>query len=602
MRNSPSGQEPPKVHLRRIIRLFRPYRGRLMMVAALIAAATFIALTVPLMVRELFDVALPQGRTGLLSALSLGMSLAAITGSAISVLESYISTSVGQRVMHDLRTDIYTHLQKQPLEFFTKTRTGEVQSRIANDIGAMQATVTSTVSSLVSSATTVIASVIALFIMDWRLALVSISVLPLFVLISRRVGEMRRRFTRRRQRQMASMSSMVEERLSVSGVLLSHTMGRSQELSAAFAVESKELSDLHIQSNMAGRWRQSVIQTIMALMPVVIYWSSGMTAANGHAAISLGTLIAYVSLQQGLFNPTLSLLGIGVALQGSIALFERIFEYLDLPIAITEPDVPVALPQVQGHVRFESVDFAYADADTTLSGINIDVPAGHSLAVVGETGAGKTTIGYLIARLYDVTAGRITLDGVDLRDLSFDTLTRSIGVVAQETYLFHASIADNLRFAKPDATDQELVDAAKAAQIHHLIEAQPAGYQTIVGERGLRMSGGERQRIAIARTLLRNPPVLVLDEATSALDNQTERSVQRALDTLSAGRTVITIAHRLSTTQHADEIIVLVQGQIAERGTHKQLLEANGTYAGMFSRGTHDDGHPHTTREAPQHA
>ncbi|MGW6880459.1 ABC transporter ATP-binding protein [Streptomyces goshikiensis] len=594
-------EEPTRAPVRRIVRLFRPYRGRLLIVVALIAGASVIALTVPLMVRELFDTALPQGRTGLLSALALGMSLASITGSAISVLESYISTSVGQRVMHDLRSQVYSHLQELPLAFFTRTRTGEVQSRIANDIGAMQATVTSTVSSLVSSLTTVIASAIALLIMDWRLAVLSFSVLPLFILISRRVGELRRIFVRRRQRQMASMSSMVEERLSVSGILLSRTMGRSKELSADFIAESQALCDLQVQSSMAGRWRQSVIQMIMSLMPVLIYWSSGMTAARGHAAISLGTLIAFVSLQQGLFGPTLSLLGVGVALQGSMALFERVFEYLDLPKTITEPEVPVQLADVQGNIRFEAVDFSYGDVPT-LSGIDITVPAGGSLAVVGETGAGKTTIGYLVARLYDVTGGRITLDGVDLRELGSHTLTSSIGVVSQETYLFHASIADNLRFAKPEATDQELVDAAKAAQIHHLIEGLPDSYDTVVGQRGLRMSGGERQRIAIARTLLRNPPVLVLDEATSALDSQTERSVQRALDTLAAGRTVITIAHRLSTTRDADEIVVLEGGRIAERGSHDDLLLRGGTYASMFLRGSRTDEKQLDPLEAGRHA
>ncbi|MFB9581780.1 ABC transporter ATP-binding protein [Streptomyces goshikiensis] len=594
-------EEPTRAPVRRIVRLFHPYRGRLLIVVALIAGASVIALTVPLMVRELFDTALPQGRTGLLSALALGMSLASITGSAISVLESYISTSVGQRVMHDLRSQVYSHLQELPLAFFTRTRTGEVQSRIANDIGAMQATVTSTVSSLVSSLTTVIASAIALLIMDWRLAVLSFSVLPLFILISRRVGELRRIFVRRRQRQMASMSSMVEERLSVSGILLSRTMGRSKELSADFIAESQALCDLQVQSSMAGRWRQSVIQMIMSLMPVLIYWSSGMTAARGHAAISLGTLIAFVSLQQGLFGPTLSLLGVGVALQGSMALFERVFEYLDLPKTITEPEVPVQLADVQGNIRFEAVDFSYGDVPT-LSGIDITVPAGGSLAVVGETGAGKTTIGYLVARLYDVTGGRITLDGVDLRELGSHTLTSSIGVVSQETYLFHASIADNLRFAKPEATDQELVDAAKAAQIHHLIEGLPDSYDTVVGQRGLRMSGGERQRIAIARTLLRNPPVLVLDEATSALDSQTERSVQRALDTLAAGRTVITIAHRLSTTRDADEIVVLEGGRIAERGSHDDLLLRGGTYASMFLRGSRTDEKQLDPLEAGRHA
>ncbi|MGW1171913.1 ABC transporter ATP-binding protein [Streptomyces sp. NPDC002550] len=571
--------------MRRILRLFRPYRGRLLVIALLIGSASLIALTVPLMVRELFDVALPQGRVGLLSALSLGMALASVTGSAISVLESFISTFVGQRVMHDLRTAVYSHLQELPLEFFTRTRTGEVQSRIANDIGSMQATVTSTASSLVSSVTTVVASVIALLLMDWRLALLSLSVLPLFVLISRRVGELRRSYTRRRQQQMSLMSSMLEEQLSVSGVLLARTMGRSKELTEAFAVESKNLSDLQVESNMAGRWRQSIIQTIMAMMPVFIYWSSGVTAARGQAAISLGTLIAFVSLQQGLFNPALSLLGIGVSLQGSLALFERIFEYLDLPATIVDPVQPVHLEEVRGSVVFEGVDFGYSGGELALSGLNFTVEAGNSLAIVGETGAGKTTIGYLAARLFDVSAGRVLLDGVDIRNLSLSTLATNIGIVAQETYLFHASVAENLRFAKPDATDAELIDAARAAQIHDLIVGLPEGYDTVVGERGMRMSGGERQRIAIARTLLRNPRVLILDEATSALDTQTERSVQQALDTLAAGRTVITIAHRLSTTQNADEIIVLERGKISERGKHEDLVCRGGIYTAMFGHG-----------------
>ncbi|WP_323178117.1 MULTISPECIES: ABC transporter ATP-binding protein [unclassified Streptomyces] len=571
--------------MRRVLRLFRPYRGRLLVIVLLIGSASLIALTVPLMVRELFDVALPQGLVGLLSALSLGMALASLTGSVISVVESFISTFVGQRVMHDLRTAVYSHLQELPLEFFTRTRTGEVQSRIANDIGSMQATVTSTASSLVSSVTTVVASVIALLIMDWRLALLSLSVLPLCVLISRRVGELRRVYTRRRQQQMSLMSSMLEEQLSVSGVLLARTMGRSKELTEAFAAESKALSDLQVESNMAGRWRQSTIQTTMAMMPVFIYWSSGMTAARGHSAISLGTLIAFVSLQQGLFNPALSLLGIGVSLQGSLALFERIFEYMDLPATIVDPVQPVHLKEVHGSIQFDNVDFGYPGGELALSGLDFTVQQGKSLAIVGETGAGKTTIGYLAARLYDVSAGRVLLDGVDIRSLSLATLASSIGVVAQETYLFHASVAENLRFAKPDATDKELVEAAKAAQIHDLVVGLPEGYDTVVGERGLRMSGGERQRIAIARTLLRNPRVLILDEATSALDTQTERSVQRALDTLSAGRTVITIAHRLSTTQNADEIIVLDRGKISERGRHEDLMKRGGIYAAMFGRG-----------------
>ena len=581
---SETGQEAVGVPLRRIGGLFRVYRGRLLLVAALIGGSSLVTLTVPLLVRALFDVALPQGRTGLLSVLAAGMLCASVVGSVIAVLETYISTSVGQRVMHDLRTRIYAHLQHLPLAFFTKTRTGEVQSRIANDIGAMQATVTSTATSLVSSVTAVVASTIALLVLDWRLALISLSMLPLFVLISRRVGQQRKAITRQRQQQMASMSALVEESLSVSGVLLGRTMGRSGELVDLFATESRTLVDLQIRSGLAGRWRQSTIQMIMAAMPVVIYWSAGITMEHGHSMISLGTLVAFVSLQQSLFAPSVQLMGIGIAVQSSLALFERVFEYLDLPLTIAEPDQPVPLPHVSGHLRFEGVDFGYTETEATLRGIDIELPAGRSLAVVGETGAGKTTLGYLVARLYDVTAGRITLDGVDIRELSLATLAAAVGVVSQETYLFHSSIADNLRFAKPDATDEELVAAAKAAQIHDVITGFADGYDTVVGERGHRMSGGERQRLAIARTLLRDPKVLVLDEATSALDNRTERSVQRALDALSAGRTVITIAHRLSTIRDADLIVVLDRGKITEQGTHAELLARRGTYFTLHQR------------------
>jgi ATP-binding cassette subfamily B protein len=584
--NTASLPEPSSaIPLRRVIRLFRPYRRRLLMVLALIGASSLVALAVPLLVRTLFDVALPQRRTGLLSALALSMIGASVVGSVISVLESYVSTTVGQRVMHDLRVEIYAHLQEMPLAFFTRTRTGEVQSRIANDIGAMQATVTSTATTLVSSLTTVVTSVIALMVLDWRLALVSLSMLPLFILISRRVGQQRKAITRKRQQQMAAMSSLVEESLSVSGVLLGRTMGRSPELTEAFVKESDALVDLQIRSSMAGRWRQSTIQMLMAAMPVLMYWASGISAVHGHAMISLGTLIAFVSLQQGLFGPSLQLMGIGIALQSSLALFERVFEYLDMPLTIREPDEPVPLDPVRGEVRFENVDFSYDGSEPTLSGVTFTLPPGRSLAVVGETGAGKTTLGYLIARLYDVTSGRITIDGVDIRELGRATLAAAVGVVSQETYLFHASIAENLRFAKPDATDEELVAAATAARIHDTIAAFPDGYATVVGERGHRMSGGERQRLAIARTLLRDPPILVLDEATSALDNQTERAVQRAVDRLSAGRTVITIAHRLSTTRDADQILVLDRGKIAERGTHDQLLARPGLYATLYERG-----------------
>jgi ATP-binding cassette subfamily B protein len=584
------------VSLRRVGRLFVPYRARLGGLLALIFLAAGLGVINPFLIRAVLDEAIPQRDTALLSLLVGGMIVLSVLTSVIGVAQTWISNQVGQRVMHDLRAAVYRHLQRMSLAFFTHTRTGEVQSRIANDIGGIDSVVTSTATSIVQNVTTVGAVVVAMFLLDWRLAVFSLILLPFFVWLTRRVGEQRRRIQSVRQSRLADMSTLVEESLSVSGILLGKTMGRSPELVRRFSDESGELADLEVRARMAGRWRMATVQMSFAIMPALVYWFAGQSIASGAHAITIGTLVAFTTLQTRMLFPIQSLLSVGLEVQTSMALFGRIFEYLDLPVDIVERPGAQRLQDVRGDVRLDDVWFRYApDSPWTLQRISAEVPAGTRTALVGETGSGKTTLAYLVARLYEPQRGGVSIDGVDVRDVTLASLAATVGLVSQETYLFHASIRENLRFACPDASDQEIEEAARAAQIHELIVSLPDGYDTPVGERGYRFSGGEKQRIAIARTVLRNPPVLILDEATSALDNETERAVQEALDDLARGRTTIAIAHRISTIRDADQILVLDAGVIAERGTHEELVELGGRYAALLSGGVP----PVEEREAP---
>ncbi len=571
---------------RRIAQQFAPYRWRLALVGSLVGCTAAVSLVYPFLVREIIDVALPENRRGLLTVLALAMIAVSIARGLLSVWQIYASTQVGQFVMHDLRTRVYTHLQRQSLRFFIDTPAGELQSRIANDIGGMQDTVTTVGTTMVSNFAMIVAVVIAMFALDWRLALASMIMMPVFIVVARNVGGERRRITARKQRQLASMSAIVEESLSVSGFLLGRTMGRSDSLTAAFAEESRKLTWLEVQANTSGRWRQSSAQIVMSCIPAGIYWVTGLSAADGASTISIGTLVAFTTLQASLFGPSIQFLDVSLQMNSSLELFGRVFECLDLPLEIRESEQAVRPATFRGDLQFDAVEFSYAGSESSwkLVGVDLSVSAGRSLAIVGESGSGKTTLGYLIPRLYDVTSGAILIDGVDVRQLAFESLAAAVGVVSQDAYVFYGTVADNLRFAKPDATDEELMSAASAAQIHDDIVALDAGYDTMVGQRGHRFSGGETQRLALARVILRDPPILVLDEATSALDTQTERAVQQAIAQLSAGRTTITIAHRLSTIRDCDEIVVMASGAIVERGTHEELLARGGRYASLVNR------------------
>jgi ATP-binding cassette, subfamily B, bacterial len=566
-----------RANLKRIWPLFAAYKMRLTSLLALIVVSAAVGVVPAFLLKHVIQ-AISSHDDRALSLNAGGMIAVAIATGVLGVLQTLLSNQVGQNVMHDLRAAVFRHLQRLSLAFFTRTRTGEVQSRISNDIGGVQNVVTNTATSIASNVTTVIATIVGMALLNWQLTLFALALLPFFVVLTRRVGNERRKIAKTTQETLADISSLVQESLSVSGILLGKTMGRTTELADRFDTDSLRLAELEVRQRMAGRWVMASIQTSFAIMPAAVYWFGGLAFAHP----SIPMLVSFTALQTRLFFPVGSLLGVSLDVQTSLALFDRIFEYLDQPVDIEEkPDAASAVEA--GDVVFDHVSFGYGDA-LTLDDVSFTVAAGTTTAIVGETGSGKTTLGYLAARLYDVKDGSVSIGGVDVRDMTFEALSDLVGVVSQETYLFHATVRENLRFAKPDATDEEVEAAAVAARIHHVIAGLPEGFDTVVGERGYRFSGGEKQRIAIARTILRNPPVLVLDEATSSLDTETERLVQEALDGLAEGRTTIAIAHRLSTIRDADQIVVLDAGRVVEVGTHEELLLAGGRYTMLASR------------------
>ena len=578
-----SGAREQSVHtatLRRVGQIFLPYWRRSVLVVVIILTTTGLNAVNPIVTGLIIDSAFPHKDLTLLTLLVLVLIGTSCLYWSIYLAQGYLNASIGQRVMRDLRIILYTKMQGMSLRFYTTIRTGEILSRLSNDVNGVESVVTDTFTNILVNVATVLITLVILLRLNALLTLSFLCLVPFFIWLTMWRGKISRSVSTQRQQAMADVSAMLEETLNVSGALLSKSFGRQSITIERFAATNERLMVAQMRQVMSGQQWISIIHVFYALLPALVYYVGGRQVIGD--TLSLGSLVAYTMLQYRLFTPVGALLNVHVDLQGALGLFDRIFEYLDLPIEITDSSDAIALNEMNGHIRFHSVGFRYQPEQPTLIDVDFEVQPGQLVALVGPSGAGKTTITYLLARFYDVEQGAVEIDGHDVRDVKMESLGRHIGMVTQETYLLNTTVRENIAYGRSDATEAEIIAAAKAAYIHERIQALPHGYDTIVGARGYTLSGGEKQRIAIARVLLKDPCILILDEATSALDTQSERLIQAALEPLMEGRTTLAIAHRLSTILAADQILVIDGGRIIERGTHKGLLEEDGLYARLY--------------------